>query len=212
MDFILQLFTSNGYEMIPQPDRNKPMFFKNHKHDDYWLVAESLESYRHQAELYEWFSNDLGKRFPLAEKNTSLLLLVDTDRQQGEYDEVEIENDPLYFKKYVLPYTQNSLKEIKEKIANSHDKTFEHLIMSNDTFEAVRNGDGYAELLYTIVHKLPFIPIKADRKDTQDLHLDYFRSSEITKLAASLEEIPDEDADLDKFIDDYLNQTNNEEH
>lgn len=213
MDFILQLFVSNGYEMIPQPDHNKPMFLKNNKHDDYWLVAESLDSYRHQAGQYEWFSKDLGKRFPLAEKNTSLLLLVDKDRQQGDFDEVEIENDQLYFKKYVLPYTEDGLHALKEEIAKSQNKTFDDLIMNNDTFEAVRNGDGYATLLYTIVHKLPFIPINAVSHQAEQ-QVFAFSTPAIAELFDTLKDLPAElsDNDVDGFINNYLNADNNEEH
>lgn len=213
MDFILGLFTRNGYEAVPQPVQGKPFALKNKEHDDYWLIAEGTWQYDHQAELYKWFKGDIASRFPLAEKNTSLMLLIDTEQQKGNYDEVEIENDPLYFKKYVLPYTEDGLHALKEEIAKSQDKTFDGLIMNNETFEAVRNGKGYATLLYTIVHKLPFLPINVVSHQAEQQVFE-FSTPAIADLFDTLKDLPEElsDNDVDGFINNYLNADNNEEH
>lgn len=213
MDFIRRLFGENGYMEIPQPNPDMPFVFKSNECDDYWLLAESLYHYRKQADLFEWFKGDIVNRFPLAEKNTSLLLLVDTEKQQGNYDEVEIENDPLFFKKYVLPYTEDSLHALKDKIQNSERGTLLSLIMKNETFEAVKNGEGYAILLYTIVHKLPFIPIEVENQQVEQQTF-AFKTPEIAELYDSLNNLPPniDNEDANRFINNYLNADNYEEH
>lgn len=210
-DFISGLFISNGYESIPQPNQNMPLAFKNKVHDDYWLVAESTLQYEHQSELYDWFKENIVSRSSLAEKNTSLLLLVDTDSQQDEYDEVEIENDPLYFKKYVLPYDNDSFHEMEEKVANSQEGSFDSLIMNNDTFEAIRNGEKYATLLYTIVHKLPFIPIHVVTQQAKQ-QVFSFSNQALEEIFDSLDGLPTElrEDDVISFINNYLDADNND--
>lgn len=213
MNFIIRLFGENGYKAIPQPDQDKPLVFKNDKFEDYWIIAEGLKAFQKQADLFEWFTSDIINRFPLSEKNTSLLLLVDTDKQQEKFDEVAIENDALFFKKYVLPYTVDDFQVLKEKIKNSGYGTFESLIMKDDSFEAVGKGEGYATLLYTIVHKLPFIPIQVERQQVEQQTF-AFRTTEIANLFDKLNDLPVDinSEEASKFINNYLNADNNEEH
>lgn len=213
MNFIKRLFGENGYEAISKPDQDKPLVFKNDKFEDYWIIAEDLRAFQKQVDLFEWFKGEIVNRFPLAEKNTSLLLLVDTDKQQEKFDEVAIENDALFFKKYVLPYTEGDFQELKEKIKNSEDGTFESLIMKDDTFKDVGEGEGYATLLYTIVHKLPFIPIQVERQQVEQQTFD-FRPTEIANLFDKLNDLPVDinSEEASKFINNYLNADNNEEH
>lgn len=213
MNFIIRLFGENGYNAIPQPDQDKPLVFKNDTFEDYWIIAEGLKAFQKQADLFEWFTSDIINRFPLSEKNTSLLLLIDKDKQQGNFDEVGIENDALFFKKYVLPYTEGDFKELKAKIKNSEDGTFESLIMKDDSFEAVGKGEGYATLLYTIVHKLPFIPIQVERQQVEE-HNFTFKNLKIANLFDSLNDFPVDinSEEARKFINNYLNADNNEEN
>lgn len=213
MQFILDLFGKHHYDILSSPDLKTTKFFKLQDIDDYWCVSEGLETYEKQAELYKWFKSKLGKQHPVAEKNISLLLLVDTDKQQGEYDQVEIENDDLFFKKYVLPYTEGDFQVLKEKIKNSGYGTFESLIMKDDSFKAVGKGEGYATLLYTIVHKLPFIPIQVERQQVEQQTF-AFRTTEIANLFDKLNDLPVDinSEEASKFINNYLNADNNEEH
>lgn len=213
MNFIIRLFGENGYKAIPQPDQDKPLVFKNDKFEDYWIIAEGLKAYHKQAELFDWFKDNIVNRYPLSEKNTSLLLLIDTDKQQGKLDDVAIENDALFFKKYVLPYTVGDFQVLKEKIKNLEDETFEGLIMNEKSFEAVRRGEGYATLLYTIVHKLPFLPIRVEQQQVEQQTF-AFKTPEIAELFDSLNDLPSnlENEDANRFINNYLKADSNEEH
>ena len=91
MQLIVGLFEQNNYLVISHLQSDNSFILKHKAFNDYWIVVDGLFDYTNQDDLYEKFHEKFGKEFPLAEKNTSLLLLVDTNKQQGEYDEVEIE-------------------------------------------------------------------------------------------------------------------------
>lgn len=212
IQFVLNLFEKNGYDVSPNLDTDKPLFVKIRDKYDYWFVAEGLSSFKNQADVYKWFKSDFGKRFPVAEKNISLLLLVDMNRQQEPFDEVEIENDPLYFKKYVLTYDDDSYKELKNFI-NQNGEDFESLIMNDNTFDSLIHDEPWAKLLYSIVHKLPFIPTEVESQQVEQQTF-AFKTPEIAELFDSLSDLPSnlDNEDAISFINNYLNADNNEEH
>lgn len=213
IQLIIEIFEHNDYFAISDIQSDNPYVLKHKTFEDFWIVAEGLSAFTNQDELYDKFNEKFGKRYPLAEKNTSLLLLVDTDKQQEDYDAVKIENDSLFFKKYVLPYTGESFHVLKEKMKSSDDISFEDLIMKDESFVALRRGEGYAVLLYTIVHKLPFLPIQVEHQQVAQQNF-AFRTPEIATLFDSLEDLP---SDMDNevanaYINNYLNADNNDEH
>ena len=212
IDFILDLFKRNGYKTIAQPKVNKPIVLKHSSFDDYWMITCDIGCYNNQATLFEWYKDEIQKKFPLAIKNTSLLLLINKDDQKN-IDDVEIENDPLYFKKYVLVYDSESHNELQNKINQLEGKTFEGLIMDENTFNDLKQGEAYADLLYSIVHKLPFIPIKMGVHKMEDQHLNMFSTEQASELYHSIKDNPmNDNSELDRFIENFVNETENEEH
>ena len=101
-----------------------------------------------------------------ADKNTSILLLINLDSEKiAEDDErfVQIENDPLYFKKYVLTYTTKAFSTLMQKINSMEVRALEDVVMNNHIFVDLTCNEEYAKLLYTIVHKLPFVPVHIEK-------------------------------------------------
>lgn len=211
---IFSLFEKHGYECLGQLQAGKHLF-KHHTNDDYWIVTEGLMVEDKQFELYKELTMTQAEKYPCANKNTSLLLLVDMDKMQGgdklESLFVRFENNPLYFKKYILPYTQSSYENLMKVVQEKEIPSIEDLIMKDETFEDLKNGQGYAKLLYSIVHKLPFIPI--DAAELKEFHQELTYSSDtIKELAGKIANYKQEQKDLDSFIEELITNYEDEEN
>ena len=92
---------------------------------------------------------------------------------------IEIENDPFYFKKYVLAYTTESSKETIEKFS---PENFSPMLMQPKSFKALKDeadSSGPYHLLYSIAHKLPFLMTDVQVHDTTLLSNQYTPSEEL---------------------------------
>lgn len=207
---ISRLFQQNNYHQVPVQGENNILYFRHTTYEDNWLVAQGVKVYDMQQETYEKFLEQFKSVYSIVEKNISLLMLIDNDMLQEDIDEVGIENDPLYFKKYVLRYDESSLSSLKRRIESLAEKHFEDLIMQEGTFNAMKNGDSGATLLYSIVHKLPFIPIKVQGKQMRNNNLDIFSSPQLVELYDKITYL-DPDS-FDGFVESNVNIDNDEEH
>lgn len=211
---IFSLFEKYGYVSQGQLQAGKYLF-KHHENDDYWIVTEGLMEENDQFELYKELTKVQAEKYPCANKNTSLLLLVlidepqDVSKMGAQF--VKIENNPLYFKKYVLPFMQSSYEDMMKVVQEKEAPSIEDLIMKDETFEDLKNGEGYANLLYSIVHKLPFIPIEAAEQKEFQQELTY-SSDSIKELADSLDDYPDNAQHLDGFIEELITEYEYEEN
>lgn len=130
----------------------------------YWLIVEEniLPNILEQQD--EWFEK-CKERIDSKEfdKNTSMLILGDKETSKSQKQDVlRIEEDPFQFKKYVLLYTAESLKNLNEQSNNGEAKEILDLIINEDVFKSYKFN--YADynwrnLLYNIAHKLPFLDI-----------------------------------------------------
>ena len=75
IDFIKRLFQQYGYQILGK--MNHIIVVKSDDFEDYWLIAEGLETFEHQSDIHDELVNRILKDYPKFEKNTSLLLLVD---------------------------------------------------------------------------------------------------------------------------------------
>lgn len=201
--FIQKQFEDNGYSVLGFVHEDV-LFLKNNEHEDFWLVAVGLESYQNQDVLFEEMQASFYKEYPLAVKNTSLLILYDTDADLLESNTlIEIENDPLYFKKYVLCYTAESYNKIMDMLKGD---TVAGLAMNNDIFTNMMNESvfGPASLLYSIMHKLPFIPLKQTTVDKEAQAIFNSEESNANELISFLDALPDEDENLNQAVENLL--------
>ena len=74
IDFILGLFQQYGYQILGK--MNHIIVVKSDNFEDYWLIAEGLETFERQSKIHDVLVNGILKDYPKFEKNTSLLLLV----------------------------------------------------------------------------------------------------------------------------------------
>lgn len=165
-NFIAELFKQFNYEVIDEAEDIS--FFKHINYKDFWIIVNAVNAFKlEDQETIAGKAKTIFAQYKEAEKNTSLLVLLQVDQiSEGILDDiVEIENDPFYFKKYVLAYTKSS----KEAIKQYSIKNFSSILMQPRNFQALKNeaevSDPY-HLLYSIAHKLPFLMTDVQVQDT----------------------------------------------
>lgn len=108
---------------------------------------------------------------PEFDKNANLLVLnkVVTIDSVKKDDFLKIEEDPYYFKKSIIYYTEQELNKLNETIGEFDVLEFiEISILKEEVFEQHKNHfdkNHYQSLLYRIAHKLPFIKINISHAD-----------------------------------------------
>lgn len=207
--FIQKQFEENGYSVLGIVHEDV-LFLKNNEHEDYWLVAVGVESYQNQDILFEEMQSSFYKECPLAVKNTSLLILYDTDIDLLESNTlIEIENDPLYFKKYVLCYTNESYENLASML---QDSSVADLAMEDDMFDRMLKETelGAVSLLYGIMHKLPFISVKGQNADRDNQEIFFSASSNAGELNDFLDSLPDDENDIIGVIGNLIKVVGNE--
>lgn len=164
--FIAELFKQFNYEVIDEA--RDISFFKHINYKDFWIIVNAVNAFKlEDQETIAGKAKTIFAQYKEAEKNTSLLVLLQVEQiSEGILNDiVEIENDPFYFKKYVLAYTKSS----KEAIEQYSIKNFSSILMQPRCFQALKNEaevSGPYHLLYSIAHKLPFLMTDVQVQDT----------------------------------------------
>lgn len=206
IDFILGLFQQYGYQILGEIDH--VIVIKSKAFEDYWLIAEGLETFDRQSKIHDDLVNGILKDYPKFQKNTSLLLLVDGEANWEE--NMSIEKDPFVFKKYVLNYTDTAFAEMRE-MAEQYG-CVENAVMNEEVFKCLADGrdKGGAALLYGLMHKLPFIPIKAHSIGDNNVPLT-FSEDQFKNWLEMFTNMSDSAEDISQFVDSLLIDENNEE-
>ena len=191
------IFHKNGFELMRE--KNEFTFFRK-ENQEYFFIA----SYKEE-ELENFFVSDktdnminiqdeLNETNEDINKNTSLVIYVKTNNFQEFFDKnrgiiYKIEEDEYYFRKYVIVYTENSIKEIKssEFIGNKIKEVlleagrmdkFEETYYKDEEFYLVMQL--YIKLSFLIyeIEDKPFIPItqKIMKKITEENLSDQYQS------------------------------------
>lgn len=208
-EFILGEFAHNNYTFLGKV-QNDVCFLKNNEHDDYWLVAEGYGSYEKQEDLYQGVYEKFGSEYPLFEKNTSLLILYDCEGDSLDSSRlIDIENNPLYFKKYVLCYTNESYEDL---VAMLQDSSVADLAMEDEMFDRMLKETelGAVSLLYGIMHKLPFISIKEQNADRENLGILFSASSNADELNDFLDSLPEDEDGIIDVVGNLIKVVGNE--
>ena len=206
IDFILGLFQQYGYQILG--GMSHIIVVKSVEFEDYWLIAVGLEAFERQSKLHDDLVIGILKDYPKFEKNTSLLLLVDGEANWEE--NMSIEKDPFVFKKYVLNYTDTAFTQMREMVEQYGG--VENAVMNEEVFKCLANGrdNGGAALLYGLMHKLPFIPIKAHPIGENNVPLTFSDPQFFTWLEM-FTNMSDSAEDISQFVDSLLIDENNEE-
>lgn len=197
-DIIFAEFKNYSYEIIS--NHGAIVVFKHKEYIDFWVVCTEKFELSRQHDIYESTVMSIVENFQYAPKNTSLLVLSDLAKEQLSSDEiVELEKDPFFFKKYVLPYNEELSKKLQDLLLHKNANSISELIMLPESFNALIEEKDYGlyHLLYCLAHKLPFVPIKAEQKGLQQR--DFCLSNCDEKTA--LEEVMSINGDLQDIYD-----------
>lgn len=164
-DIIQSAFGENGYKGVKSFGG---MDILKHEHyEDYWIVCWEGFNMSQQHDIYEIVVKGIVEEHPYAAKNTSILYLSDLTKEQLSTDQiVEIEKDPFFFKKYVFAYSDELAAHLLELMQGKGCKDVSEFIMQPESFYALNEENTYGvyHLAYSLMHKLPFLPIKAEQK------------------------------------------------
>lgn len=204
--FIVGLFDQFNYEVIDQTDGIS--FIKHLNYNDFWVIVNAVSAfYLEDQEAIAAKAKIIFAQYKEAEKNTSLLVLLQVEQiSEGILDDiVEIENDPFYFKKYVLAYTKSS----KEAIEQYSIENFSSILMQPQNFQALKNEAEVSDphhLLYSIAHKLPFLMTGVQVQDASLASNQYIPSEEMLDAFNWMQSI---DFGAEDFAAEVLNKFEN---
>ncbi len=222
-DLIKRLFNVHNFKLIELEFGD--LYTSNDDRKYYWLVVEQSDVSKVIELQDEWFEkckeHIVTKEF---DKNTSLLVLANNDKNEIQKNEIlSIEEDPFQFKKYVLLFTSDILKQLLEKTENGNVEKILELIVNESVFNNYKNNylePTWRHLLYNLAHKLPFLKINVEVNQTLD---NLFEEAEKTLVEKGLLEYSEfiekqhdegmfsdiESLDLDELIELLDNKNNN---
>ena len=203
-DIILNEFSVCNYAKVADID-GRP-FMSATDGIDYWLISSNFDDVTNQTQLFSKVKEQTSE-CKFVEKNLSLLLLVNIDGYNNiDTEVVQIENDKFYFKKYVLKYNQESVNGLIEIMTQKNVETIGPLLLDDSNFEQLRSSTdtlSAISLLYSIAHKLTFIPIPSSSKPREDTKLN-LDSSELQDLLDWVKQSPSKDTDIDTYLKNLL--------
>lgn len=203
-DIILKEFDVCNYKKVADID-GRP-FMSATVGIDYWLVSSKVDDVVNQTQLFKKVMEQTSE-CKFVEKNLSLLLLVNIDGHNNiDTEVVQIENDKFYFKKYVLKYNQESVNGLIEMMTQNHVQNISPLLLVDSNFEQFRetaNTLSAISLLYSIAHKLTFIPIPSSSKPREDTELN-LDSSELQDLLEWVKNAPSNETDIDTYLNNLI--------
>lgn len=201
MNIICAEFIRAGYQ---KEEVEEMLFLKHKENHDYWICTRSFDL-EHQLELFEKAIN-FWKQYKESEKNISVLILREVDYlSKDEINwSIEIENDPLFFKKYVLLFRKSQCEPLEKIIKN--DQPLVSLLMQGAVFKQLKEekeNDGPYSLLYSIAHKLPFITMNVQPSEYK-MDECFFDTREQAELNGWLEQLPENEEKLKKEVELFV--------
>lgn len=165
IDIIHRIFQAAELEEKPNTDF-KIYVLKAQK--NYWVIAQ------YEGDNINNILNDQIELFvktkelvqePTFDKNVNLLILNKVPKLEDvKFDNLlHIEENPYHFKKSILYYTDEELKNLIAEIGDSNVLTaIETFILKNEIFEQHKtnfDANSFESLIYRIAIKIPFIKI-----------------------------------------------------
>lgn len=165
-------FSINGYQMLKEEEGIA--YYKNSMFDDFWIACYKPFLLENQSDLYEHYLALFATEYPTIKKNTSIVI-IESGSPKSIEEIVAIENDPYLFKKYYISYNERAVEDLMALLTKD-DKTMrsiEELMVKPETFTAMKNEteDVVYHLLYSIAHKLPFLPVEVNHEEVASTEL-----------------------------------------
>ena len=198
-EIIIKEFEKWGYTC--QKDIDGSLLYASTTGYDYWLICSNIDVLLVQKRFFDILS-ECSNDFEFIEKNLTLLLLLDVDSEFNALDSIKVENNKSYFKKFVLRYSSQAAEELIKLFEVNNANSIADLLLSEQCFNQMKreslalNG---VSLLYSIAHKLPFIPVNSKLKERSivDMH---FSSPELCELYDWIMHAPTGDNELNRYV------------
>lgn len=169
MEHLIDLIRSEFGLAKYYPIDDNGLLWKHGDFNDFWVICEIVGEFNLE-ELQERIYNELEtyrKNLPESEKSTSLLILhhLNNNSEMNLQQVIEGENNVYYFKKYIIQFTSEEWIAAKNILSDNH-QGLGQVLMQPNVFDQIRSNDNSPyRLLYTVAHKLPFVMMKAERKE-----------------------------------------------
>lgn len=171
IDFLCNCFRAYGYELCWQSQEWEYMVLKHREYNDFWILSSEFDVNKQQPLVFDEYKEIVCSKYPSALKNTSFLFvkkqdIIELNKQDKSI--IEIENNPYYFKKYVLAYTDLAFREFVNLFGtNDGELSLSRALMEKDNFEKLKAEKTYGayHMLYSIAHKLPFVVVDVMQKN-----------------------------------------------
>lgn len=141
---------------------------------DFWIISYDFDLKR-QGDLYKNIQKSSIADDPSFNKNLSLLFIKrmnNIDLSSADESIIEIENDPYYFKKYVLAYTDNSSQQLFKLLSEDFSSvSLSDIMMMPESFKKLQEERTFGpyHLLYSLAHKVPFLTMEVKPKNFDDV-------------------------------------------
>lgn len=205
-ELIFEEFSEAGYSEIEKTERLP--IWANESKSDFWMVFDDLNlDEDEQKDLYDEYRH-ITEAYQAAEKNISVLILKkvhqieEVERQWA----VETENDKLFFKKYVLLYTEEAYTKLRNQVLVDKEKHLSDYLSDGNVFKKLMSdeADGAYTLLYGIAHKLPFLLVQMEKSQLKLSYPNLEDSPVLMDTDAWINEFPDDEDEIEKQLSGIL--------
>ncbi|PJJ41380.1 ABC-three component system middle component 1 [Hallerella succinigenes] len=173
--YIEKIFKRYGYKTLIAKDEY--LILSGLNNNDFWIVTHSFDV-NNQDLFFKICEKEIEeKRYEAFEKNVSLLYLNEVDSITTEIrnESVKIENNPFYFKKYVLLYEKSAWDDLATKISDDINTC----LLNPLYFDELKTDNcSPFSLLYEIAHKLPFFKIQVESSENIEVEKNFSTSNE----------------------------------
>jgi len=164
INLISRIFEEAGLEEKANADFK---IYALKEQQNYWVIVQYDDLDKIISEQIELFvkAKEIIQE-PTFDKNVNLLVLNKVEAISDIKSEslLQIEENPYHFKKSVLYYTEEELKNLSDVIGDSPElPTIESLILTDKIFEQHKmhfDANAFESLVYRMAIKIPFIKIK----------------------------------------------------
>ncbi len=168
IEIIQKLFADYGYKS----EMEKSLFYATDDKKEFWFIHEWKENLLdNQIDLFNKCVESISDS--ALKKNISMLILwkLPNGISEGIRERIMlVEEDAFFFKKYVLYYSEEELKDFNS-VLKSHDLIKEFIekeVISRKNFVAYRNNskkNSWQDLLYRMAIKIPFVKVNIKEKN-----------------------------------------------
>ena len=190
IDLVKQIFEDNNSYSIKEPsfieNLNVSGFFSisnNKERKEYFLIiqTDNLDPFISKTDAEKGFEKiytllvkeDFYK--PDFNKNTTLIFLCKSENptptEKLKRQIYEVEENPYFFKKHVLIFTDNQVTDLKSKYETATVLSLDNLVnnMNFEEFKAEPYFNDYKQLLLNIYVKFSFLKTPSKKKDIENL-------------------------------------------